>query len=98
MPIEVTGSNKSRELIITIDGTFNFSMDQAFRAAYFDAVASNYVLDMRHVQHMDSSALGMLINMRKTLGDDVTISIHNANTQMKRILAMSRLDKKFSIE
>jgi len=98
MPIDVTFSDKSKELTIKISGDFNFSMDRAFREAYFNVVASNYVIDMRDVQYMDSSALGMLINMRKTLGDDNKISICNINTKIKRILTISRIDKKFVIE
>ena len=104
MPIEVTfsdkskGTKKSKELTIKIFGDFNFSMDREFREAYFNIVASSYVIDMRDVQYMDSSALGMLINMRKTLGDDSEISICNVNTKIKRILTISRIDKKFIVE
>jgi anti-anti-sigma factor len=47
---------------------------------------------------MDSSALGMLLNMKKTLEDKVTVfEITNCQPQLKKILQISRFDKKFDI-
>ncbi len=47
---------------------------------------------------MDSSALGMLLNMRKHLGDTAPIRIANSRPQIKKILTISRFDKKFNID
>jgi anti-anti-sigma factor len=48
---------------------------------------------------MDSSALGMLINMKKYWQDrDSNIRIINSSPQVKKIFAISRFDKKFTIE
>jgi anti-anti-sigma regulatory factor len=48
---------------------------------------------------MDSSALGMLINMQKYWeGRCSQYRIINANQQLKKIFAISRFDKKFTIE
>ncbi|RRS07418.1 anti-sigma factor antagonist, partial [Pseudoalteromonas sp. J010] len=45
------------------------------------------------------SALGMLLNMKKTLGTSVSsIHISNCRPQLKKILQISRFDKKFDID
>lgn len=96
MPVEC--SQDGSDLTISIVGRFDFEMVQEFRNAYADKDASNYIIDMRGTEHMDSSALGMLLNMRKSLGDAAKISIINCRPQIKKILTISRFDKKFKIE
>ena len=98
MPVESALSSDNAELTISIVGRFDFELVQEFRAAYTDQKSARYTIDMRATEHMDSSALGMLLNMRKTLGQDTKISIVNCRPQIKKILTISRFDKKFSIE
>ena len=98
MPVEVALSSDDTELTISIVGRFDFELVQEFRAAYADKKDLIYTIDMRATEHMDSSALGMLLNMRKTLGDVTKISIINCRPQIKKILTISRFDKKFNIE
>ena len=48
---------------------------------------------------MDSSALGMLLNMQKSLANkELSYSIENARPQVAKILKISRFDKKFDIK
>ncbi|MBV1919406.1 MAG: STAS domain-containing protein [Pseudomonadales bacterium] len=98
MPVECALSSDNAELTISIVGRFDFELVQEFRAAYTDKKGARYTIDMRATEHMDSSALGMLLNMRKTLGESAKISIVNCRPQIKKILTISRFDKKFSIE
>jgi len=100
MSIESNLSKDGREVTINISGRFDFQAVQEFRNAYVNHQEKNpaYTIDMRATEHMDSSALGMLLNMRKQLGDSVTIRIVNCRPQIKKILTISRFDKKFSIE
>lgn len=96
MPVKCTEDGNT--LTISITGRFDFEMVQEFRSAYADKKAGSYVIDMRGTEHMDSSALGMLLNMRKSLGENADISIINCRPQIKKILTISRFDKKFKIE
>lgn len=96
MPVECTEDGNN--LTISIVGRFDFEMVQEFRNAYANKSATNYIIDLRGTEHMDSSALGMLLNMRKSLGDATNISIVNCRPQIKKILTISRFDKKFKIE
>ena len=88
----------SDTLTISVVGRFDFEMVQEFRKAYADQDAKSYVIDMRGTEHMDSSALGMLLNMRKSLGEGTDVTIINCRPQIKKILTISRFDKKFKIE
>ena len=89
------------ELVIAISGRFDFTQVKEFRDAYSDentGHAQSYVIDLRETEHMDSSALGMLLNMRKHLGDSAPIRIANSRPQIKKIRTISRFDKKFNID
>jgi len=98
MPVESALSSDNSELTISIAGRFDFELVQDFRATYAEKQNVRYTIDMRATEHMDSSALGMLLNMRKTLGESTKISIVNCRPQIKKILTISRFDKKFNIE
>ncbi len=94
-------SSDGSTFTIQIDGKFDFNLVQDFRAAY-QQVGTNkpkLVVDLRNTEYMDSSALGMLLNMQKNLGDTVSsITISNCRPQIKKILQISRFDKKFIID
>ena len=98
MSVESVLSANNNQLTICIDGRFDFELAQEFRSTYTNRQGLEYTIDMRSTEHMDSSALGMLLNMRKTLGNDTKISIINCRPQIKKILTISRFDKKFDIE
>jgi len=98
MPVESALSSDGKNLTISISGRFDFEIVQEFRNAYAEHKNLNYIIDMRATEHMDSSALGMLLNMRRTLGDNAKIAIINCRPQIKKILTISRFDKKFNLE
>ncbi|MDX1706123.1 STAS domain-containing protein [Pseudidiomarina sp.] len=94
-------STDGKELIIAIKGKFDFSLVQEFRQAYqdIDAQQPTVLIDLREVDYLDSSALGMLLNMRKSLGKSVkAIHIINCRPEVRSILDISRFDKLFVIE
>ncbi len=90
------------EYIISLDDTFDFNCVEDFRKAYEskdDGSRKDFVIDFRRTRYMDSSALGMLINMKKYWQDrNSVIRIINSSPQVKKIFAISRFDKKFTIE
>ncbi len=87
---------------ISLDETFDFNCVEEFRKAYESvdlSKAKKFIIDFRSTHYMDSSALGMLINMQKFWqGNCSDIRIINTNPQVKKIFAISRFDKKFTIE
>jgi len=87
-------------LTIQIKGKFDFNLVQSFRQAYaqIEPNTNKVIIDLRETDYMDSSALGMLLNMKKTIESQVqTIEISNCQPQLKKILQISRFDKKFDI-
>ncbi len=87
---------------ISLDETFDFNCVEEFRKAYESVNAggaTQFVIDFRSTHYMDSSALGMLINMQKYWdGRCSDIRLINTNPQVRKIFAISRFDKKFTIE
>ncbi|KMT66247.1 STAS domain-containing protein [Catenovulum maritimum] len=101
MSLSKTLSPDNKTFTIQIQGKFDFNLVQEFRSAYADIGAENpkVVIDLRDTEYMDSSALGMLLNMQKNLGSKVSsIAISNCRPQIKKILQISRFDKKFEID
>lgn len=101
MSLSTSTSADGQTFTIEIKGKFDFNFVQDFRNAYsningnLDAV----IVDLRETDYMDSSALGMLLNMQKSLSGKVNrIKISNCRPQIKKILQISRFDKKFDID
>jgi len=101
MTVEHAFSESNGVLVISVKGTFDFAMLDDFRAAYSCdmADAEKVVIDMRDTSSINSSALGMLLNMQRHLGAaDGEISIVNCNDVVKKIFEITHFNKKFRIE
>ena len=101
MTVKTDLSKNDDMLTISIDGKFDFGVLKEFRQAYSDSHerVSKYIVDMRRTETMDSSALGMLLNMKKYLNKaDREIRIINCGPTLKKILLIARFDKKFKID
>ena len=101
--MEITSSyqNQGKELVIDVGTKFDFSKVEDFRNAYSELNdgVTHIAVDLSRTEYMDSSALGMLLNMQKTLaGKELSYSIENARPQVAKILKISRFDKKFEIK
>jgi len=99
MAIDTRESSDGKAVEISIRGRFDFSQISEFRQSYESQDKSlAFIIDLRQTEHIDSSALGMLLNMRQYLGgDQATIEIVNCSPGVRKILQISRFDKKFSI-
>ena len=101
MTIETKLSDDNKLLVIHIKGKFDFTMLNEFRQAYCDVAngVNSYVVDMRDTSTIDSSALGMLLNMKRHLNlKDEEIKIINCNDIVKKVLQITNFNKKFIIE
>ena len=102
MDIDTQISSDKSIFTILISGDFNFSGLHMFKASYDNndaRAATKVVVDFRNTETIDSSALGMLLNMQKTLAkkhDDMTIV--NSNDVISKILTITNFSKKFKIE
>ena len=101
MEIRSSYQNQGQTLIIDVGTKFDFSKVEDFRNAYdkIDDDVSHIAVDLSQTEYMDSSALGMLLNMQKSLANkELSYSIENARPQFAKILKISRFDKKFDIK
>lgn len=88
------------EVTIAISGRFDFNILQEFRDAYSEHQNSdaNFTVDLSQTEYIDSSALGMLLNMKNHLGcEDRQIAIKNCQPNLMKIFSIAHFDKKFKI-
>lgn len=100
MAIRTTASADGKEILIQVDGRFDFSCHQEFRHAYQGngVRPERYVIDLQGAVYLDSSALGMLLLLRDYAGgDEARIRIVNCNDDVRRILTISNFQRLFSI-
>jgi anti-anti-sigma factor len=65
-------SSDGKITTIDISGRFDFSMHQEFRQVYEHDPGGHtqYIINLRQTEYMDSSALGMLLLLREHAGGD----------------------------
>jgi anti-anti-sigma factor len=91
-------NSKDNIVRITLDNKFDFDSIEDFRNAYTDNSGRAYEVDFRNTEYMDSSGLGMLLNMRRHLGEGtIPVKLINCRPQVKKVLMISRFETKFDI-
>ncbi len=101
MSIEAIPNGDGQELVISIEGRFDFSAHQEFRDSYerVSKEPNSYVVDLNRTTYLDSSALGMLLLLRDHAGgDSAEIKIVNCNQDVKKILTISNFEQLFKIQ
>jgi anti-anti-sigma factor len=100
MSLDREFSADGKELTIFLEEKFDFGKVQDFRLAYSQGSEgiNSIVINLQKTEYMDSSALGMLLNMQKSLGDSVkSFKIIQCRPQVLKILQIARFGKKFDI-
>ncbi|RJX66207.1 anti-sigma factor antagonist [Vibrio sinensis] len=99
MSVSAEVDSCSRTVTISVVGTFGFNLVHQFRRCYVDKREYQFTIDLRKVDYIDSAGLGMLLNMHNYLEQsDGDIRITNTLPQVRKVLSISRFDKKFEIE
>ncbi len=85
---------------INITDRFDFNIHKDLRNAYKDKPLDlQYIIDLRGASYMDSSALGMLLQLREHAGGSKTaVTISNADPNIKEILRIANFDKLMTVE
>ena len=86
-------------LTIHVEGRFDFNCHQQFRRAYEGAGGSptEYVVDLRGTEYIDSAALGMLLVLRESAGS-ATVRITNSRPAVRKILQIANFNTLFAID
>ena len=100
MAVQVQVLENGASVKISPTGRFDFHAHREFRDAYAGKnPAAQYLVDLRGVDYMDSSALGMLLLLREHAGGDkAKIRITNARAEIRSILNVANFEKMFVIE
>lgn len=86
---------------VTLEEVFDFNCLEEFRSVYSETSPEelgDFVIDFRQTRYIDSSALGMLIDLYRYLRGKGKITLVNSNPQVKKIFSISRFEKKFTIQ
>lgn len=97
--ISVTESDDGKMVTIKLPREFDFRAHREFRKTHEDYdPAAHYVLDFSQTEHIDSSALGMLLLMREELGnDDANVKVVNCRPNIKKLLEMASFHQLFDV-
>ena len=100
MTIKTRTKDDGTVLVISITGKFDFQLLNEFRQSYSNHGLGirRYVVDLKETSSIDSSVLGMLLNMQRTLKEnDKAIDITGCNEEVMKVFKISNFDKKFTI-
>jgi len=96
----VTEDKKNHTVTIAIKDRFDFAVHKEFRASYRDrTLPARYVVDLRQVNYIDSSALGMLLLLREhALAHRGQVVIANCSSDVRQILTIANFDRLLQIQ
>lgn len=99
MAIAYEESDGGRTVTIKLPNEFDFRAHKEFRATHQDPKPdSQYIIDFAQTEHMDSSALGMLLLMREELGNDkARVRLVNCRPNIKSLLEMASFHQLFDV-
>jgi anti-anti-sigma factor len=100
MSINSSLSGDGRTVTIAVAGRFDFSTHQEFLKAYkaYEKGDKEFVVDLARADYMDSSAMGMLLQLREHAAKDRVVELRNGSEAIKDILRIANFDKLFKIE
>lgn len=95
----ISSSTADGQLTIKIGKKLDYNCIQEFRNSYTNNKdQKNVTVDFSETEYIDSSALGMILNMRQDYGEvDGKICLSNCRSHLKKIFKISSFHKHFRI-
>ena len=99
MSITTSLSDDGKVVTIHVQGRFDSSTHQAFHRAFKEHPRGEryFVVDLKHADYMDSSAMGMLLQLRDYGAKGRAIELVNGSADMLEILRIANFDKIFQV-
>ena len=99
MSITSSVSGDGRVVTISVAGRFDFAVHQQFMLAYKEYPRGEkcFVVDLEKAEYMDSSALGMLLQLRDHGQQADRVELINGNPGIREILHIANFDKLFRV-
>ena len=87
---------------LVITGRFDFSIHRDFRANYEQILEQDGVrelaVDMKDIDYVDSSALGMLLLLReKFMARNIQVTLANPQSPVRQVLDIANFERLFTI-
>jgi anti-anti-sigma factor len=101
MSISSELSLDEKSVTIVVAGRFDFSTHQEFMQAYkaFPKGEKNFVVDLTNAEYLDSSAMGMLLQLREHSADQSEgVILKNGNEAVQDVLRIANFGKLFVIQ
>lgn len=99
MSITTSVSGDGKVVTIHVSGRFDFAKHQEFQRAYKEHPRGEkcFVVDLKNAEYMDSSAMGMLLQLRDYGSKDQPMALLNGNEGVREILRIANFDKLFKV-
>jgi anti-anti-sigma factor len=99
MTVSIADSGNGREAVIKVSGRFDFSCHQDFIGTYkaFPQGQKRFIVDLSDTEYMDSSAMGMLLQLREYGDKSLPIPLINSSDGVRNILRIANFDKLFDV-
>lgn len=91
---------QNEQLVIRVEGRFDYQTHEAFRNAYLEAsdASRTWVVDLTRAQFLDSAALGMLLLSReKAETQEASVEIICQDGHVAKVLDVAGFDRHFKI-
>jgi len=101
MSLETSLINGGKTLLVKLPTTFDIGIHKEFRELHSNIYSSvkDFAIDFMGTEHMDSSALGMLLLLRDELSAGSTnIALVNCSDSIKELLTLARFDTLFTVK
>lgn len=101
MTLEKFITDDGQQLLISIDGKFDFSLHQSFRDAYIDFKEKNVLitLELSKATYIDSSALGMILLLKEHADKSAnSLVIKKPNETVNKVLEIAQFHRLMTIE
>lgn len=100
--MQITVEKNGTTARLAISGRFDFSSHREFRNACDEVLQIPEIkeieADFKHVDYLDSSALGMLLLLReKAQSANLTVSLSNCTGIVQQVLEVANFQRLFSI-
>jgi len=84
---------------IQVYGRFDFSIHQDFIQAFkhYPRGEKHFVVDLQGAEYMDSSAMGMLLQLREHGDKSANVEVINGNDGIREILRIANFDRLFKV-
>ncbi len=100
MALNIRTSDDGQMVTISMPDRFAFDIHSELRKSYTDNPGvRKFIVDLSQTTYLDSSALGMLLQMREHAGDTIdSVRIINAKDNVKEILHVANFQQMVTIE